>query len=76
MKGSHKCLLYLGHQPFRDMGADETSSTADANFDDPICTNLLGMLGFEVTREIVSHFAGQVCGFMKQEKMNSIVRKI
>ena len=58
------------------MGADETSSTADANFDDPICTNLLGMLGFEVTREIVSHFAGQVCGFMKQEKMNSIVRKI
>ena len=58
------------------MGADEASSSADANFDDPIGTNLLGMLGFEVTCEIVSHFAGQVCVFFKQETMNSIVRKI
>lgn len=70
MLGSLKCLLYLGHQPFRDVGADETSSSADANFDDPIGTNLLGMLGFEVTSEIVSHFAGLKCVFVKEETMN------
>jgi hypothetical protein len=37
--------------------ADEACSSADANFDDPIGTDFLGVLGFEVTDESVSHFA-------------------
>ena len=50
-------VLYLSHQPFCDVRADEACPSADANFDDPIDTDFLGMLGFEVSDESVSHFA-------------------
>ena len=49
--------VYLRHQPFCDVRADEACSSADANFDDPIGANFLGMLSFEVTDESVSHSA-------------------
>jgi hypothetical protein len=55
-RSSDMIVLYLSHQPFCDVRADEACSSADANFDDPIGTDFLGMLGFEVTDESVSHF--------------------
>lgn len=49
--------MYLSHEPLGDVRTDESSASANADFDDAISTDFFRMLRFEIGCECVSHFA-------------------
>jgi hypothetical protein len=48
-------FTYLCHESLRNVGADKSCATTNADFDDSIGSNFLWMCGFKLCGEIVSH---------------------